>query len=443
MRPLVLAFDRVMTLADTRQERHLAKLTGSMPQVSDLPVVPSVQRLVSIAQQQGRRVFVIADSAELVQAGVHSAGSTANLVVSDSSTGLARLASLRQVIGDVAFDFIGHDLSDSPIFHAATEAWVVDQRPEALPPDIREKALHLSGRSATGAFHAAWQALRPHHWVKNFLVFLSIVAAHRWADSTALSGGILAFVVFSMVSSSVYLTNDVFDLADDRRHPHKRQRPLAAGTIGVYHALALSAVLCLVALGFAALLGTSLDLLGAAVLYVFLALAYSRFLKTIPYVELFCLGGLYTMRVIAGGWAAGVSVSVWLLALCLCLFTSLAAAKRAAELTLAQTAGVRGISRRRYSLLDLRPVSWVGVLAAAGAAMVMIIYAREEATAALYAHPMALILATGWLMLWVVRIWLKSLGGSLSSDPILFALKDFPSWTCAAALAATIRLGIG
>ena len=72
------------------------------------------------------------------------------------------------------------------------------------------------------------QALRPHHWVKNLLVFVPILAAHRWTEPALWAAAALAFAAFCLCSSAVYLTNDLMDVQDDRAHPVKRHRPLAS-----------------------------------------------------------------------------------------------------------------------------------------------------------------------------------------------------------------------
>src|SRR5687767_11591943 len=75
------------------------------------------------------------------------------------------------------------------------------------------------------------RAMRPHHWLKNGLVFIPILLNHDVFDISAIHHGIVAFVAFSLMASSIYLLNDIVDVEADRRHPTKCKRPLAAGEI--------------------------------------------------------------------------------------------------------------------------------------------------------------------------------------------------------------------
>src|SRR5579863_2208999 len=88
--------------------------------------------------------------------------------------------------------------------------------------------------------HAAasfWKALRPQHWLKNLLVFVPVMAAHRFHDIALLEKPLLAFVAFGCCASAGYLFNDLIDLEADRHHPQKRFRPLAAGDVPLSYVL--------------------------------------------------------------------------------------------------------------------------------------------------------------------------------------------------------------
>jgi 4-hydroxybenzoate polyprenyltransferase len=269
---------------------------------------------------------------------------------------------------------------------------------------------------------ALWRGMRPHHWTKSLLVFLPLLAAHRWADVPALTGSLLAFVAMCLSSSGIYLINDLFDLGDDRRHLEKRRRPLAAGQLGIRVAAQAAAGLIAAGLMFAGLGGAALFAVCAA--YVVLALTYSLLLKRLRFVDLACLALLYALRVMAGAAAAGIAASGWLIWLSLLLFTSLAAVKRATELSHSAQAGLAGIARRGYRLRDLAAVVWLGRLAGLAAAVVVLAYAGAAQTRALYARPDLLWLNALLLFLWVGRIWQVLPRGHSGSDPILFALRD-------------------
>ncbi len=155
------------------------------------------------------------------------------------------------------------------------------------------------------------KALRPHQWLKNLLVFLAMFAAHR-LDGQTLALSLLAFVSFSLVASSVYVLNDLLDLAADRVHPRKKNRPLAAGAIPIAQGTWMG--VGLLAAGGLIALAISPTFLLVMTGYYLLTTAYSLNLKRRIIIDIFVLAGLYTARIVAGGVATGIPLSAWLLA---------------------------------------------------------------------------------------------------------------------------------
>jgi len=197
------------------------------------------------------------------------------------------------------------------------------------------------------------RALRAHQWIKNLLVFVPVLMAHRVTDAPALTAAALAFVAWCLAASGVYLVNDLLDLEADRRHPYKRRRPLASGSLSKKSAAVLVPALLLPGLALAFLFLPTLFGL-ALLLYLSMTTAYSLFLKRLAVVDVMVLAGLYTLRVLSGGIAAGVAVSPWLLAFSMFLFLSLAFVKRYTELRAAADDDPHGeTSRRGYTREDM------------------------------------------------------------------------------------------
>ncbi len=286
-------------------------------------------------------------------------------------------------------------------------------------------------------------AMRPHHWIKNLLVFLPLLAAQRWNDPAALVGAVVALAAFCLTASAIYLVNDLHDLQDDRRDAHKRHRPLASGLIGPPMARRTAAALALAGLALALLGVPDQSLAAVLAIYAALALQYSRKAKTIRYLDLGFLAGFYGLRVVAGSVASGIVLSGWLLGFSLLLFLSLASAKRAAELVQAQRSGIGGIGRRGYRADHLVPVTRTGRLAALGAVLVLAAYSRTEVATALYARPWCLLCAAGLLALWLVHLWHDVRAGRMVGDPVLHALRDRPSWALVLGMAAAVTAAIG
>lgn len=184
-------------------------------------------------------------------------------------------------------------------------------------------------------------ALRPHQWVKNVFVLAALVFA-RGSE-----GGLFqepmddvrrtlwAFAAFCLGASTIYLVNDVMDRESDRRHPTKRNRPIAAGRVSVAQALTLSAVCaaCAIFFGLQAA-GDPFPVWPIVLGYMLLNFAYSAWLKHVVLVDAFCIAAGFLLRVIAGALAVPAVMSHWLLLCTMFLALFLALCKRKAEIDL-------------------------------------------------------------------------------------------------------------
>lgn len=153
--------------------------------------------------------------------------------------------------------------------------------------------------------------MRVHHYIKNGLVFAALACGGQLFNLEKLTAGIAAFVSFCMVSSVVYIINDIRDREKDRKHPTKCKRPIAAGTVSVRSAWVLAAVLLAVAMVCNALTFhiTSTLLL---VLYLVLNLAYSFGLKNIPIIDITILVAGFLLRILYGALVTQITISNWL-----------------------------------------------------------------------------------------------------------------------------------
>jgi decaprenyl-phosphate phosphoribosyltransferase len=208
--------------------------------------------------------------------------------------------------------------------------------------------------------------MRPRQWVKNVLVATAPLAAGQLFAPGVLGHVGLAFVAFCLVSGTVYLINDARDVEEDRLHPRKRFRPIAAGQLSIPAALALAAVTAVVGLGLgfwtAAPLGVTLTI------YLVLQIIYSMFLKHLPVVDLAMVASGFLLRAIAGGVATGIQLSQWFLLVASFGSFFMVAGKRYSEMkAIGADAGTRR-SLGRYSESYLR-FSWM-----LAAVMVLISY---------------------------------------------------------------------
>jgi 4-hydroxybenzoate polyprenyltransferase len=181
-------------------------------------------------------------------------------------------------------------------------------------------------------------SLRPAQWAKNLFVLAPLVFGGRLADASAAGRALLALAAFCLAASAVYLLNDVRDREEDRRHPLKRSRPIAAGELAVPVAVASLAALAAGAGAAALALGAGFALVLAV--YVALNVSYTLWLKHVVILDVMSISLGFVLRVEGGARAAGVEVSRWLLLCTIFLALFLAFSKRRHEITLLAAAAV-------------------------------------------------------------------------------------------------------
>jgi 4-hydroxybenzoate polyprenyltransferase len=159
-------------------------------------------------------------------------------------------------------------------------------------------------------------------------------------------------------------------------------------------------------------------------MYLLITTAYSYRLKALAVVDILLLAMLYTLRIIAGGIAAGVNVSQWLICLSMFLFLSLACVKRFSELLLVKAQKEHRPWGRGYSVDDIEQIASFGSASGYMAALVMAQYVNSKEISVLYAHPTVVWLAVPLLLYWISRIWLLARRGLVHDDPLVFALRD-------------------
>ncbi|MCF7846107.1 MAG: decaprenyl-phosphate phosphoribosyltransferase [Candidatus Peribacteraceae bacterium] len=181
---------------------------------------------------------------------------------------------------------------------------------------------------------AILEELRPKQWIKNLLIFVPLVFANEFLNLGLLGNVAATFAAFCLASSSVYVLNDIVDRESDRKHPQKKSRPIASGKLPV----GLAVLIALLFFLGSALIAWSLSpqVLNVLVMFVLLQIGYSLFLKHFVIVDLLAIALGFILRIVAGGAAASVELSGWLLAITFLLALLLASGKRLREI---ETAG--------------------------------------------------------------------------------------------------------
>ena len=356
---------------------------------------------------------------------VHSTTTRLNL------TSSRKAALLCEQHGVGGFDYAGNSSSDLAVWADAHTAIACHARPPTID---RLRAAHARVEVRDPLPPTAGtilRQLRPHQWVKNLLLFLPLILAHRLSDVAAWSASALAFVSFCCLASSAYCLNDLLDLAADRVHPTKRRRPLASGDLAPVTAVALALGLPVLAFALTPFLpwgfAISLGLYGAG------TLLYSFALKRRAVADVILLTALYTIRILAGGLAADIYVSQWLLAFSIFFFLSLSLLKRHGEILLASESSSERIPGRGYASGDLRLVGLLGRASGWVSVLVLVLYLNGEAVTRLYRSPALLWLVGPLLLYWFHRIWKFSAQGRIPGDPIPFVFTDPVSYAVAGA----------
>ncbi|WP_313147987.1 UbiA family prenyltransferase [Stenotrophomonas sp.] len=389
--------------------------------------LPYDERVVAMlrATPQRPRVLCTASDRLLVQSIADHLGVFDEVIASDGARNLAGQAKAEALVeryGERGFDYLGNHRVDLPVWKHAAGAVVVNASESLTNQASAQTRLidHLPGQP--GGLRTWIKALRLYQWLKNLLVLVPLLTAHRLFEPEAVVNAALAFLAFGLCASGVYLLNDLLDLAPDRQHPRKRKRPFAAGTLPLFHGLVATPLLTLA--GFALALWTSPAFALVLLIYFITTLAYSFTLKRIVMIDVVVLAALYTVRIIGGAFAIDSPRSFWLLAFSMFIFLSLALLKRYTELTAAATQGKQNASGRGYSVADLPLVQSFGTAAGYIGVLVFALYINSPDSLRLYATPQVLWLLCPVLLYWISRAWFVAHRGDMHDDPIVFAARD-------------------
>lgn len=238
-------------------------------------------------------------------------------------------------------------------------------------------------RAPMTALAAGVALLRPREWLKNVFVLAPLVFSGAFLEPLAVRHASLAFLLFCIAASAVYVLNDLHDVAEDRAHPVKsRRRPLASGALAPRQAVVLLiALYVLLALGCLWLPRTGL----VVVSYVLLNVAHTYVLKAQPVVDVFSIALGFVLRVYAGAEAIAVPVSAWMFVTTLCLALYLAAIKRRQEFNWRDGTGRAVLAQYTPALLER-----FAQLAATGALVFYSLFVTEARPALVPTVPLVL-----------------------------------------------------
>ncbi len=365
------------------------------------------------------------------------------VIASDGSVNMKgdnKVNLLEERFGRKGFDYCGNDFADLPVWAAARRVIVVNAREQVLAEVEKKYSIyHIFSGKDLGK--RTWlRAVRSHQWIKNILLFIPVIAAHKLFDVQLFLQVFVAFIAFCCCASAFYIINDLLDLENDRQHSTKRARPFASGAIAVQTGLLITPVLLLFGVVLASLV--SYNFLLCLCCYMLVTALYSLKLKQLPLFDCLCLAFLYDIRIIAGAAVIQLPLSYWLITFAIFLFFSLAFLKRFTEIMRRSPTDDDKLPGRGYMHSDASIIQTMGLTAGYLAVLVLALYLNSDVVVVLYQTPILLWPVVPVMLFWISWLWLQAVRGNMDEDPVLYAITDKTSIVTAIFLAIIITSAI-
>ncbi len=405
--------------------------TYIIPNAEDLPYRMDVLDYLKKEKSKGRKIVLATATVQEIADSIEN-----HLNIFDEVLGSSDKLNLRssnkadklvELYGNKGFDYIGDSSADFNVWKYSRKALVVSNSDGFISKVKNIADISEVFKSNYSFLKLLIKQIRVYQWVKNILIFLPLIMAHKIHDVQSILTVILAFFAFSFGASFVYVLNDLLDLESDRRHPRKRNRPLASGKLSIKTAFVIAPLLLLSSL-FIAIAYLNLSYLIVLIVYLITTCIYSFYLKRIYLLDIITLSLLYTIRLIAGGVVVSVALSPWLLAFSVFVFLSLAIVKRYTELRVMKSQQKTKTSGRGYFVEDIELILTLGVVSGFMSVLVFVLYVNSHEVIQLYKNPIYLWPVSLILLYWISRIWFKAHRDEMNDDPIVFTMKDPASY---------------
>lgn len=413
-------------------KRLLAERFGEHIDPAFLPYDPAALALITEHREKGGQVWLISGSDDLIVQRIAS-----HLGVFDHAQGSGpgrNLTASRKadyILGKApdGFAYAGNSSQDYAVWRRAELGYGFNA-PEGAYGLKSASGRDVDVRKVTprlATVPALLKAMRLHQWAKNVLVF--VVPGLMLGDLSGIEllQLVAAFLCFGFMASGTYLLNDLFDIPDDRKHPTKSKRQIAAGRLSVPLAIAAMAVMVFGSLAAGFAVNSAFGVVLAV--YAVTTIAYSFRLKRLPIIDVVVLAALFSMRVWGGAEIVHAPPSAWLMMFIGLVFLSLALAKRYVEVK--KTAPNAKVSGRGYRREDEPMLLAFGASTANVAVLALAIYGLLAPTRLIDNAAVMMVVAV-IVGAWFMRIWLVAVRGELNDDPVLYAVKDRLSLACLA-----------
>ena len=398
--------------------------------VACLPYDPEFLAFLKEQSKSGRRlVLATATDIRIARQIADYLGLFDEVLASDginNVSGSKKLELIQRKFGHNGFDYAANADVDLPIWKHSNGAILVNANTRLVRKVEKIASISKAFERQQKLMRAFLKAIRPHQWVKNLLIFVPIVTSHQITNVHLVLSGIYAFLAFCLCNSGVYLFNDLLDLESDRHHQSKKHRPFAKGDLSLRSGLLIIPLFMIISFAVARLLPIRFLLVLTS--YFVMTVLYSVYLKQMVLLDVILLALLYIIRIIAGSAATHIYPSTWLLAFSMFFFLSLAFLKRFVELHELNRQDRDSAKGRGYFASDMTQIAILGSSAGHISVLVLALYINSENVVVLYSNPALLWLLCPLMLYWISRIWLIAHRGSMSQDPIIFALKDRVSY---------------
>jgi 4-hydroxybenzoate polyprenyltransferase len=401
--------------------------------VDTLPYNVNVLQYLNENKSKWERIVLATGTNELVANKIYKNNSSifSDVLSSNDKTNLIgknKLAAINIYLKGKSFDYIGDSISDLKIWRAASNAIVVDP---SLIVNLKirniKNMMIISTKNKKNRLKSWFRLIRIHQWMKNLLLFLPLIMSHLFFDFKVIFINLIAFFSFSLIASSGYIINDFMDIDSDRKDSHNKHRPIASGTISIRDSFIT--FIFLVVFGFTLSIFKLPFLFTIFLLsYLFISLVYTFFLKKIVIIDVIILSLLYNIRIISGGIATTIAISPWLLMFSTFFFMNLAFMKRYIWLDKVKSKDMN-LSVRGYLKSDKSIIKSAGIASGFISIIIFLSYIHSDHIKSLYSQPYVLWLIIPLLFYFITRLWVITNRGIMHKDPVIFILKDYPSYT--------------
>lgn len=338
----------------------------------------------------------------------------------------------------ITFDYIGDSKKDIPIWKHCGHALIVSS--DSLLSKLRDTNIpvEIISQNYEPTLNDFFYLLRVHHWIKNILLFIPMLLAHEITQLNIIIL-LLAFFSYSLIASSIYILNDLVDKKFDSIHTTKKHRPIASGKIQIINALSYTAIT--LAIGFLLALNVNFNFFLFTLSYFIIAVSYSIYLKDIIYLDLALLAIFFLSRILAGGFAVDISISIWFILFSMFFFLSMASIKRITEIQKYASNQI-SYTGRPYNKLSLRNLNIIGAISGAISMIVFVLYITSERSGILYSNNSYLYFAGIFLAYWLARVFYLTYNKKMHDDPIIFSMTDKISYLIILLILSTFYLAI-